>query len=203
MAKKDNSTYDRKVTLRLNTLKALGVPAKIVETHGGNGRLYQRCYTTCPPGVVFELDDTRAGQLAIDRPTWAVYACRSEDALDQGVGFHHAPNFFDFDPHGASWPCFFAAVKHADRWDKGPVSFVVNDGDRQHVRLGRAWTSECFHDAIAVFGNHKMFDRYLDVCRWIVDRQVAKIGRRVTHWAGYYCGALKGMTHFAFVLSSV
>jgi hypothetical protein len=54
--------------------------------------------------------------------------------------------------------------------------------------------------AVQRFGNHQMYRRYLDVCRWMADGIAARVGRRVTTWAAYYCGDKGNMTHYAFVL---
>lgn len=42
-AKKDNSTFDRKAALRTRALALLEKPI-VMETHGGYGKIYQRCY---------------------------------------------------------------------------------------------------------------------------------------------------------------
>ena len=50
---KDNSTFRRKAALRTAALGELHDPV-ILETHGGYGKLWERCYRHVGQGVVFE-----------------------------------------------------------------------------------------------------------------------------------------------------
>jgi hypothetical protein len=199
--KKDNSTYEKKVALRLNARESLGARPVVLETHGGYGRLYQRVYSDLPRGVVFETDQFKAASLAGQRPGWSVYQAVAEDALAAGVGFHLRPNLFDLDPYGSPWNVVGSIFARSGEWGEGPAAFVVNDGMRQKLRMHGGWHCRALAAAVAQFGNGALFARYLEVCRWLVDGHAARVGRRVVKWAGYHCGPRGDMTHYAFVLA--
>lgn len=203
MPQHDNKTYEAKVRLRLNVRAAVEATGllSVVETHGGFGRLYQRCYQDLPTGVVFDNDSAKALALATQRPNWSVYEANVETALIAGVGFHRRPNLFDLDPYGSPWEVLVAICGRASEWYDGPVGFAVNDGLRKNLILNCGWKIDALAPAVAEFGNHNLYRRYLDACRWMVAKIAAQIGRRVTEWAGYCCGFQKHMTHYGFVLT--
>lgn len=196
---KDNSTLRLKVSLRQNLLREIDRPV-VMETHGGFGRIYDRCYRGVADGVVFEKDTKKAAFLAQQRPAWAVYECDCEMALRGGAGRHLAINVVDLDPYGEPWPVLDAfLVGHGDRLPER-WGMVVNDGLRQKVSISGGWDVASLLDAVSHWGAAAMSRNYLDVCRWLVEKKVATVGYTVAKWAGYYCGANKGMTHYAAVL---
>lgn len=203
MAKHDNKTYEQKVRLRQNLRRAVedAGPAVVVETHGGWGRLWQRVYPDLRAGAVFENDPAKAAALAAQRPTWAVYEAKAEAAIASGVGMHLAPSLFDLDPYGEPWPVFEAICAQSARWAPRSVGFVVNDGLRQKLQTGSGWAVGSMATAVAEFGNHNLYKRYLDVCKWLVTRAAARVGRRLEKWTAYPCGSHGQMTHYAFVLA--
>lgn len=202
MPKRDNKTYEEKVRLRLNLRAKVEDhgPAVVVETHGGFGRLWQRCYSDLPTGVVFETDPVKAATLAVQRPGWSVYESDAEGMIAAGIGFHRPPSLFDIDPYGDPWPIIEAIADQSNRWSRRPVGFAVNDGLRQRLQTGSGWKAKSMAGALAAFGNHNLYKRYLDVCRWLADKTAARVGRRVQAWAGYHCGKMGQMTHYAFLL---
>ena len=171
-----------------------------METHGGAGRLYLRCYSGLRPGVVFESDEAKTGFLVKQRPAWAVYQCKAERAIASGVGFHVKPSFFDLDPYGQPWPCIDAILKNElpDR-----IAFAVHDGLRMGVCVGRGWSVESLGEAVQQFGNDGLFKRYLEICRWMMQRKLRAIGFELQNFSGYYCGAGKRMTHWAAIAQRV
>jgi hypothetical protein len=197
--KRDNTTLRRKVSLRLKALEALGRPARVVETHGGWGRIYLRCYRGTD-GVVFESDPDKAVALAVQRPTWAVYEADCEAVLAAGGGFHHRPNFFDLDPYGEPWPTLDAVFAQVALWGDGPVGFAVNDGLRQKLKLKCRWQVGSMREALAEFGNESLYSDYLAVAKWLVELKAGRAGYRLARWAGYYCGHHGQMTHYAWLL---
>lgn len=196
---KDNSTLNLKASLRHNLLREIDNPV-VLETHGGYGYLYERCYRGVSDGVVFEKDAKKAAFLARQRPEWAVYECDCEMALRAGVGRHLPINVVDLDPYGEPWPVLDAFL--AGHGDRLPARWglVVNDGLRQKVSINGGWDVSSLQDAVAHWGAASMFRSYLDVCRWLVEKKAATVGFTVARWAGYYCGAHQGMTHYAAVL---
>lgn len=54
-------------------------------------------------------------------------------------------------------------------------------------------------DMVAKYGN-KLAPIYLDVCRELLSEKAAHRGYKITRWAGYYCGHMDQMTHYAAVL---
>ena len=173
----------------------------VLETHGGFGHIYDRCYRDVADGVVIEKAVDKASFLAQQRPAWAVYECDCEMALRNGAGRHLAINFVDIDPYGEPWPVFDAFL--AGHGDKLPQRWglVVNDGLRGgSLSVKKGWNVRSMQDAVTRWGVDGLYRNYLDVCRWLVDQKVATVGCTVAKWAGYYCGAHQGMTHYAAVL---
>jgi hypothetical protein len=197
--KKDNTTFRQKMALRQNLLREIDNPV-VLETHGGFGHIYDHCYRGVFDGVVFEKDAKKAEFLARQRKTWAVYECDCVDALQVGVGSHLAINVVDVDPYGAPWPVIDALLsgysnKLPDRW-----GLAVNDGLRQRVGVNGGWDIACLSEAVSNWGATAMHRNYLDVCRWMLEKKVATVGFTVAKWAGYYCGRLQAMTHYAALL---
>lgn len=197
---RDNSTLNLKTSLRRNVLTELGAPAVVCETHGGYGHIYERCYRAAAGGVVFEKDAAKAEFLARQRPAWAVYECDSTAALAAGVGGHLPINLLDLDPYGEPWPVLDAFLAgHGERlpdvW-----GLAANDGLRQVAANGKAWQTHSLQEAVQVWGSSQMHARYLEVCRWMVEQKAGRLGFKLARWAGYYCGAGQGMTHYAAIL---
>lgn len=197
--KKDNSTLSHKVNLRLKTLAELGAAPVVLETHGGYGHIWQRCYREIPRGVVLEIRPERAEALARQRPTWAVYQADCAVALAGGVGAHLRINFLDCDPWGEPWPVITAFFSSKRPFPKR-LALVVNDGLRRKLKLGGAWTVGSLSDVVRRFGNARIYRDYLAVCRILVAEKVAVAGYRIIRWAGYYCGERQQMTHYAAIL---
>ena len=100
---KDNKTLVEKTHLRKQMLAKLDTEPCILETHGGTGELFLRCYADVREGAVFETDPKKAVTLLKQRPTWAVYESDCIWSLENGVASHLPINFIDFDPYGAAW----------------------------------------------------------------------------------------------------
>lgn len=197
---KDNSTLSLKVSLRRNVLQELHAPAVVCETHGGYGHIYERCYRAAADGVVFEKDSAKVAFLARQRPEWAVYECDSTMAMTAGVGSHLPVNFVDIDPYGEPWPVLDAfLVGFGDRLP-ARWGIAVNDGLRQKIQLGGGWDVASLHEAAEKLGAATMYDEYLAVCRWLLEKKIASLGFRLARWAGYHCGANHGMTHYGAIM---
>lgn len=194
---KDNTTKTQKIHLRLNLLREIAQPV-IMETHGGMGVLFDRCYADVPEGIVFEVKPEKTAVLAQQRPTWAVYECDCVTALAAGVGAHLAVNFFDLDPYGEPWPVLDAIFASERPW-RERIGIVVNDGLRQRLKIG-AWSVASMAEAVAQYGNHGVYDNYLTVCKELLTQKAAQRGYKLKRWAGYYCGHAEQMTHYAAVL---
>ena len=196
--KKDNSTLTYKVSLRTNLLKEIDNPV-VMETHGGWGAIWRRCYSDIPDGVVFEKQPDKAEALARQRPEWAVYECDCEHAIQDGVGFHLPVNFIDLDPYGQPWPVIDAIFSAERDWP--PVlAIAVNDGVRQKLKAGGAWSMDNLDDVVAKYGNAYIYENYLQVCQELLQEKAGQAGYHLTRWAGYYCGAMQQMTHYAAIL---
>ena len=194
----DNSTFEQKAALRARALIALGVKPVVIETHGGFGRIFSRCYSHVSDGIVFETDPAKADALAIQRPSWGVYQTDSEIALADGVGAHLEANVLDCDPYGEPWPVIEAFFSTSRPFARRMV-LVVNDGLRHKTKLSGGWNVHSMQPAVEHFGN-VLGKKYLEVCEWMVRRISARVGYRVTKWTGYYCGKKKAMTHYAALL---
>ena len=196
--KKDNSTFDRKAALRARTLMLVEKPI-ILETHGGYGKLFQRCYRHVVEGVVFEHDPVKAAALAIQRPSWAVYESVCETAIAAGAGAHLEVNFLDCDPWGEPWPAI-EAFFGSDRPFAPKLAVVVNDGLRQKLRMNGGWSVASLHAVVERLGNSGLYQKYLEVCRNLLVEKSARAGYSLKKWTGYYCGHAGQMTHYAALL---
>jgi hypothetical protein len=183
----------------------------ILETHGGTGKLYARCYGSVPEGVVFEKNPAKSGVLAKQRPAWAVYEADCVRAMAAGVGSHLPVNFVDFDPYGGPWvgmDAFFEGLKPS----VPKLVLVVHDGLRERLTMHVAWITEGLQDVVDRMGNAAIYENYLDVCKGLVKEKAAKAGYSLRRWTGYYGrpterpagvkGELSGWnaTHYAAVL---
>src|SRR3972149_5544098 len=127
--KKDNSTIRLKVALRHRALKETPPGLMVLETHGGAGRIYERCYDA-RRGVVIEKKLEKAEHLAKQRPTWRVYQGDSVKALGAGLAKDVQFGLVDIDPYGSPWPVIEALFAKSRQWPQG-VPAVLNDGVRQ------------------------------------------------------------------------
>lgn len=194
---KDNSTLLLKASLRNNLLKLIDSPV-VMETHGGYGSIYSRCYSGVDSGIVFEKNPEKTSVLAMQRPTWAVYECDCEGALLDGVGSHLPVNFVDFDPYGEPWPIVDAFL-NSERPFPAMLAIVVNDGLRQNLKMNGGWNVESMRDVAAKYGNQALYANYLEICKEILKIKTSHLGYKMTRWAGYYCGYLDQMTHYAAI----
>jgi len=166
----------------------------IMETHGGSGRLWKACYQSVERGVVFEKNPDWSGWLALQRPTWAVYEADCVRALRDGAGAHLTVNVLDLDPWGDPWPAIFAFFD-SERPRAATLWVVVNDGLRQKVRMGGAWNVRTLQAMVSKYGND-LHDKYLEICREMMQQASARAGYSLASWAGYYCGHGRQMTHY-------
>ena len=195
--KRDNSTFRQKVALRRLTLKHVGAPV-VMETHGGLGKIWSACYRTVLDGVVFEKKPERAGFLARQRPTWAVYEADCVAAVRGGAGAHLEVNVLDVDPYGDPWPAI-GAFFESERPRAPAVYVMVNDGLRQGVRMCKAWSCGTLAGMVERFGND-LHGVYLDVCQELMKEKASQAGYGLARFAGYYCGHAQMMTHYVAVL---
>ena len=165
---------------------------------GGEGKLFNACYSHIERGVVFEKSWQKAELLARQRPTWAVYASDCIAALQLGAGRHLPVNLLDVDPYGDPWPVIDAFLT-SERPRPENLYIVVNDGLRQNIRLGTAWTVETLKPIVRRYGNN-LYDKYLDVCFALMGEKAAQAGYSLRSFDGYYCGFQEQITHYYAVL---
>lgn len=195
---KDNSTLRQKIALRQAVLREIEAPV-LMETHGGYGRIFTRCYRGIDAGCVLEKDSNKAKFLAQQRPTWAVYEGDAAALLSIGAGAHLRINLLDVDPYGDPFPTIHAFLM-SQRPPVDSLWIVVNDGLRQKTKMGGAWSVETLKPAVAEFGND-LYPCYLDVCRWLLHKEAEQAQANLLRFSGYYCGYQKQMTHYAAMLS--
>lgn len=193
---KDNSTFPKKLSLRRSALENVESPV-IMETHGGNGKLFEKCYSSCLSGIVFEKDPKKANLLAEQRPTWAVYEGDCVAALSNGIGVHLDINFLDIDPYGSPWDVIDAFFE-GDRNLPDTLNVVVNDGLRQHVQI-KSDNLKQLSELVTRYGE-RLYSSYLEVCQILMHEKASKSGYELTRWVGYYCGHGAKMTHYWAVL---
>lgn len=200
MGQRDNSTLILKVSLRRNLLKEIKSPV-VMETHGGNGVLWRRCYDGLPDGVVFEKDPKKASVLGKQRPCWAIYEADCVAAMAEGVGGHLDVNFVDFDPYGEPWPAIDAYFE-SERPRPDRIAVAVNDGLRQGLKMGRAWGVGSMLEIVKKYGND-IYQNYLEICRELLEQKAAQRDYKMIRWAGYYCGHAKQMTHYGAIFELI
>lgn len=200
--KVDNTTLAQKVALRQALLPKIPRPL-VLETHGGLGRVWARCYHGLDGGVVVERNAEKAEQLARVRPSWAVYEADSVKAVAAGVGSDRPITFVDIDPYGSCWEvveALFRGAGAAGRPWPDVLGVVVNDGLRQSLSLGTGWRVAALGPALERWPTHRLHAEYLDVCRFLLAHHAAAQGYAVDQWHAYHCGAQRAVTHWAAVL---
>ena len=176
-------------------LTKLNVAPVILETHGGTGQLFSRCYPHVEHGIVFETDSQKAETLVQQRPNWTVCETDCVWALGQGVGSHLRINFIDTDPYGQAWhvlQAFFGSEReHADR-----VILVAHDGIKTRIQKYGCHDVSVFHKVIEEIGNRQLYLNYLDVCHELLIETVNKAGYEVEGFGGFYSKHDADQTHF-------
>lgn len=170
-----------------------------METHGGYGRLYSDVYYDVFDGIVFEKDMKKSDFLARQRPYWAVYSGDCIKAISAGVGNWMPVNWLDCDPYGSPWPVI-SAFFETDREFSSKMAIVVNDGLRLNAKMGGSHSVDDLDNAVQLYGNDKVCDNYLEICREMMKEKAARRGYSLSRWAGYYCGHNNQMTHYAAIL---
>lgn len=171
----------------------------VLETHAGYGVLYNACYRAVQDGIAIEKDTEKAEHLAQQRPEWCVYQADCLDVLKSG-GTNHLPiNFVDIDPYGEPWHVVDAYL-HGRKELPDTWAIVVNDGIRQKLKSGGAWSTGSLHKMVLQYGNHSIYENYLDICQELMTQKASRRGYTLALWAGYYCGHAKQMTHYAAIL---
>ena len=201
--KRDNATILLKVQLRRAALRALPGQPVVLETNGGYGEIFKACYRdVCPDrGVVIEKDLEKCEALAIQRPNWAVYRGDSAKLLAGGAGAHLAVNYLDCDPYGNPYEILDGFMRSA-RVFPPILAIVVTDGLRQYLSSKSGWECKALQatGAVEAFGNDHLHRRYLEVCRWQIDRLAAIRGYQVSNWQAYHCGWAQQMTEYSAIL---
>lgn len=195
--KKDHTTLRLKASLRKSLLIEVENPI-VMETHGGWGSIWRRCYSHLQDGVVFEKNGEKALALARQRPMWAVYEADCEKAIAEGVGFHLPVNFIDLDPYSQPWPIIDSVFQNEDKLPD-QLAIAVNDGLRQKLRMGGGWNVGSLVEVVDKYGNAALHDNYLEICQELLTEKAGQLGYELTRWAGYYCGHIDQMTHYAAV----
>ena len=192
---KDNNTLTDKIHLRKKMLAQLGEPPVILETHGGTGQLFSRCYPHTRHGIVFETDPKKTETLVRQRPNWTVCETDCVWALGQGVGNHLRINFIDADPYGQAWQvlqAFFGSEReHADR-----VILVAHDGIKTRLKKYGCHDLPVFNRVIEEIGNAQLYANYLEVCHEMLIETVAVAGYEVEGFGGFYSLRNVDQTHF-------
>jgi len=196
---KDNSTELHKVALRnkaLDALEALGVNAPVVlEAYGGNGVMFDRCYSHLGEGVVLEKDDAKVMRLAKQRPSWSVYKTRdSVLALGEGAGRHLEIDLLDVDPYGSCWETI-TAFFHSERPFKKSMYVVVNDGLRQKLASNSGWEVKVLEPMVLKYGND-LHPIYKEIALELLGLIVEEAGYTVSEYRAYYCGHSLTNLHF-------
>lgn len=198
---KDNQTLEHKVALRkraLATLKDAGIQPVVMETHGGHGAVWKKCYSMIKQGVVFEIDPLKIETLVKQRATWAVYEANCVDALAAGAGAHLSITLLDIDPYGSCIPVVEAFMT-SQRPFAPKMVMVTNDGQRHSVQLGKAWHIHALKPYVQKYGND-LHPIYKEVLQEVLTELAAKAGYRMTQHVAFYAGYNDIMCHSMSVL---
>jgi hypothetical protein len=193
-AKKDNSTFARKVSLRMSLLKQIQDPV-IMETHGGEGHIFLSIYSDIQHGVVFEKDHEKSVLLAHQRHTWAVYEGDSAILLAGGAGKHLEVNFLDVDPYGDPWPAINAFFGSARPFPP-TLAVAVNDGLMKKLKMQGGWAVQSLRPMIERYGNANLYKIYLDVAREFLIEKAVEADYKLDSWTAYLCGHMRSMAHY-------
>ena len=177
MPLRDNSTFMLKVKLRRKYLLMVDEPI-ILESHGGQGALFQALYSNIERGVVLDIKKDSTEVLVAQRPTWAVYQGDSERALMLGAGSHMPCNYFDIDPYGEPWPTMHALFQSKRTWPDRIV-LVITDGLRGRIQMNLAWKHEHLAKFVEEFENEGVYHNYLTVGKQLVEDYAAEQGYRL------------------------
>ena len=192
---KDNNTLLEKSHLRKEMIARLRSEPCVLETHGGTGELFLRCYSDVEKGAVFETDPKKAVMLLKQRPTWAVYETDCIWSLHNGVASHLEVNFVDFDPYGMAWNVIRAFFE-SERPRAEKLTIVVHDGVRQSLKRFGGGSIECFTEVVEQIGEIELYRDYLSVCEKMLFEFASKAGYKAQEFGGFYSKKDTDQTHF-------
>lgn len=191
----DNKTFIEKSRIRKQMLARLDAEPVILETHGGKGDLFKRCYADVDTGLVFETDPTKAEKLVQQRPNWSVYETDCVWGLAEGVGSHLDVNFVDCDPYGQAWHVL-EAFFGSERPRAAHVVLVVHDGVRKSIERFGSINHAILHPIAEEIGELNISRNYLDVCEQLLHDVVSVAGYAVEGFGGFYSKRDRYQTHF-------
>lgn len=165
-----------------------------METHGGNGVLFDRCYAHIDDGIVFEKQTEKVERLARQRPCWAVYEGDCVNAIAAGAGRHFAIDLLDIDPYGTCWETVDAFFS-SQRSFAPTMYLVVNDGLRQKLASNSGWEVKMLEPMVLKYGNN-LHRIYKEIAQELLGLIVEQAGYSVVTYHAYYCGHSLAMLHF-------
>ena len=122
---KHNGSFTAKQRVRLRVRKHLHPNATIFEGFAGEGRIYRGCWAGYS-GMCIDIDKTKAGAAAVERPRWTCIAGDTEKALKAGIA--SAPfDVVDLDAYGSPWK-FVAAYLGSVRQFAATTHLILTDG---------------------------------------------------------------------------
>lgn len=191
----DNKTLLEKSHLRKRMLEKLETEPCVLETHGGTGEIFLRCYAGVREGAVFETDPSKAVSLLQQRPNWAVYETDCVWGLENGVGSHLEVNFIDFDPYGAAWTAI-QAFFNSERPQPEQLIIVAHDGIRSSLRRFGGSRIQTLGHIITEIGEVRLHAEYLSVCERLLWETTQAAGYEILGFGGFYSKDDENQTHF-------
>jgi len=169
-------------------------------THAEDGALVRQVYPEDVAGVAFAEKNDDADQIAIERPTWAVYATNVDAALRRGLGRHMSITVLDVDCDSNPWPTLEAFFM-SDRPRYRELGIVVSDRLRPRLRRNGAYSIPSMLPALERYRDSAAIDEsYLEVCQWNLGRIADALGYTIKDWTAYHCDRREEATHFAALL---
>lgn len=197
MPKKDNAGFREKIALRERALSHVGTALVPLDAYAGAGAVGATLYASASTGSAFEKDPAKCEQLVRQRPSWRVYQGDTIGLLAAGIACP-GTNYVDLDPYGDPWVA--ADALFYGKTDLAPRLVVaVNDGLRQKVKMGGAWSCNSLSSVVRTYGAD-LYASYLDVCRHLMEQKARERGYALAGFEGFYGGHAKQMTHYYAVL---
>lgn len=195
---KDNKTLTEKVHLRKLLIQRFGASA-VLETHGGNGGIFLRCYRNIPRGVVFETDSKKAEALLRQRTHWQIVQHDCVEALCFGIGSHLTIDFLDADPYGAAWStlsAFFASKRPFAE----EMTLVAHDGNTRILRWKglkkNRRDAELFSEFVETYGETQLWKHYTDILPKLIEKVIAPAGYDINDFGAFASKNDKYQLHF-------
>ncbi|MBT7101410.1 hypothetical protein HN937_28790 [Candidatus Poribacteria bacterium] len=165
-----------------SVVEATGRRPFVLEAFCGEGHLYRACYTGCD-GVAIDADAARVRHAARERPGWACYSAKSEDALANGLFLAKPFDVVDLDAWGSPFEAFTGWCRKGRAF--APVTWLfLTDGHAAALRRKQCANPFLFGESVrGVRGGRELTrDEYDEIVERRVTEFAAAAGLTVEWW---------------------